>query len=375
MTRNLILDPLEESNNLLKNERDDLRRRLVEMERENAALRKRQEYGPFTPGESQVNPASPPAGMEPRGEDALSALAGSEQRMRSFIESMNDLIFVLDHDLTIREYHAPRDDALYVPAEHFLGKNVDAVGFPEPAGAIIKDALIQALQSGKMTRAEYYLQEAKGLSWFDLKITLFEEKKDPQTYLTCVVRDITAYKQAEIKLRESEKQYRMLFETSMDGILLTSPDGRITAANPAACSMVGMTEAELIQSGRPGMVDLSDPSNRAALEERARSGYFKGEMTFIRKDGTRFPAELSSVIYQAADGEGQQSNIIFRDISERKRIEEALKSEQFLVRTVIDNIPDQIFVRDRSCRFILNNLSDARMMGGFRPRNPGGQRR
>ena len=51
------------------------------------------------------------------------------------------------------------------------------------------------------------------------------------------------------------------------------------------------------------------------------------------------------------------------DISEHKLIEKELEQERLLIRTVIDNIPDQIFVRDRNCRFVLNNLSDARVMG------------
>ena len=51
-------------------------------------------------------------------------------------------------------------------------------------------------------------------------------------------------------LEESEEKYRLLYETSMDAILLTSPDGSIQAANPAACAMFQRTEEEIIRNGR-----------------------------------------------------------------------------------------------------------------------------
>ena len=55
--------------------------------------------------------------------------------------------------------------------------------------------------------------------------------------------------------------------------------------------------------------------------------------------------------------------VTVRNITERKQVEERLLEERNLLRTVIDNVPDQIFVRDLNSRFVLSNLSDARMMG------------
>ena len=60
---------------------------------------------------------------------------------------------------------------------------------------------------------------------------------------------------AEDALRESEEQFRAIFENSMDGILRTVPDGTILAANPAACEMLGRTEEEICKAGRAGVVD------------------------------------------------------------------------------------------------------------------------
>lgn len=88
-----------------------------------------------------------------------------------------------------------------------------------------------------------------------------------------------------------ESWYRELYEHSLDGVLLTTPDGGITAANPAMCRMLGYSEAEICALGRAGTVDLSDPRLHAAIEQRRRTGRFSAELTLIAKDGRRVPVE------------------------------------------------------------------------------------
>ena len=80
-------------------------------------------------------------------------------------------------------------------------------------------------------------------------------------------------------------------------LTLTDPDRQIMAANDEACRIFQATEAELCQSGRALVVDVTDPRLPAALEERARTGRFRGELSFRRSDGTLFPGEVSSAIF------------------------------------------------------------------------------
>jgi PAS domain S-box-containing protein len=66
--------------------------------------------------------------------------------------------------------------------------------------------------------------------------------------------------------------YRALYEHGPYGVLFTSPDGRIHAANPAACRILGLTEAEICARGRQGLVDATDDRWSAMLAERAQPG-------------------------------------------------------------------------------------------------------
>lgn len=140
-----------------------------------------------------------------------------------------------------------------------------------------------------------------------------------------LLADIAQRNRVETMLRESEERFRSLFEHSFDGVLLTLPDGRILAANPAACQIFGRTAEEICRVGRNGLVDVTDPRWPAVLEEEARTGTFTGELSHVREDGTTFPAELSSVVFKDPQGR-KRTGIIIRDITARKRAEEQLRA-------------------------------------------------
>jgi PAS domain S-box-containing protein len=107
-----------------------------------------------------------------------------------------------------------------------------------------------------------------------------------------------------------------LFDNSIVGILETTPDGGILAANAEACRLLRRSEEELRRVGRAGVVDPSDPRLAAALGERSRTGSFEGEISLRRGDGTTFPAEVSTAVYRDADGR-ELTSMMLRDLSRR----------------------------------------------------------
>ncbi len=171
-----------------------------------------------------------------------------------------------------------------------------------------------------------------------------------------VIRDITDRKRIEEALRESEERYHSLFENSQDAILLTAPDGSIFDVNPAACQMFGRTAEEIKQIGRNGLVDVTDMRLHAALEERTRTGKVRAEITMIRADGTRFLADITSTVFTDKQGQ-QRTSMIIRNISERKRIEEALRKSEEHYRTLIDNINLGINLIDAEHNILMVNAS------------------
>lgn len=114
--------------------------------------------------------------------------------------------------------------------------------------------------------------------------------------------------------------YQAAVEHSVDGVLITAPDGRILYANPAACAILGSTEAEIIRKGRGGLIPVGDSRWETAVDERARTGRTKLVGPMIRRDGSRFMADVTSSIFTDADAE-LRSVVIMRDVTTGIRLE------------------------------------------------------
>lgn len=120
----------------------------------------------------------------------------------------------------------------------------------------------------------------------------------------------------ENTLRNSEQQYRALFENSMDAILLTDLDGRVVAANAQAARLFGCSVPDLLQLERHQLADPTDPRLRAAMAERERTGRFAGELTFIRPGQGKFPVEVLSQVFMGANNR-PMSCMVVRDLTQR----------------------------------------------------------
>ena len=125
-------------------------------------------------------------------------------------------------------------------------------------------------------------------------------------------------------IKQGEERFRSLFENSIDGVLLSASDGTIEAANPAACRLFGRSVEEICGIGGFGLVDPSDRRLQSLLEERERTGRFRGELFYKRKDGSTFLGEVSSACYQDHFG-ATKAAVIIRDVTDRRRVEETLR--------------------------------------------------
>lgn len=121
-----------------------------------------------------------------------------------------------------------------------------------------------------------------------------------------------------------EQKYQSIVAHSLYASLQTIPGKVVVDANPAALEMFGYTLAELCQKNRYDLLDRSDPRLATFLETRDREQKAWAELTGIRKNGERFPCQVSSTIYTDLAGEKVNSLVII-DLTESKRAEEQIR--------------------------------------------------
>ncbi len=163
-------------------------------------------------------------------------------------------------------------------------------------------------------------------------------------------------------IHNSNQVYKFIFESSMEAILLTKPDGPILAANHAAEELFGYSKEEFLGLGRSDIVDMGDPKLPILLEERRRNGEVKSELTFIRKNGEKFPGFISSHIFKDENGH-ERTTMIIRDLTETKRAEKTIKESETYYRAIFEHTGTATIIIEEDTAISLANTEFEKLSG------------
>jgi PAS domain S-box-containing protein len=189
---------------------------------------------------------------------------------------------------------------------------------------------LQAVARGEVPefRLEYPCHSPGAQRWFQLRATRFEGPGRAALVVAHV--DITERKQAEAALRESEARFRRLFENSLVGIYRKTPDGRILLANPALVKMLRYPSFEAL-----AQVNLEQEGfqpqypHRLFKEAIERDGVVRGlESAWACADGATIYVRESAQGVRGPDGRIEYYDGVVEDITEQRRLEEALRQSQ-----------------------------------------------
>ncbi len=181
-------------------------------------------------------------------------------------------------------------------------------------------------------------------------------------------QELAERKQAEEALRQSEERYRTILQEIEDGYFELDIAGNFTFFNDSVCRMLGYSRDELIgMNNREYMAQESAKKVYRHFNRVYRTGEplkgFDWELT--KKDGSKLFVETSVSLMRDSEGEPVGFRSIIRDISERKRAEEALRRSEERYRAVVERTTDGIFLADFETKTILESNATLQEMLGY----------
>ena len=259
-----------------------------------------------------------------------------------------DLLLSYRPDIILSDFNMPSFDGL--SALKIAQEMCPHTPFIMVTGSINEDTAVECMKAGA---SDYVLKDSlkrlgsaiiNALKQRDLGIEKFESEK---------------------RLIESEKSYYGLFNSVSEAIYIINARGEFIAINAGTEKMYGYSSEEVIGKtseflAANGLNDLKTISQQ--LKDVLATGIQQQfEFWGKRKNGDIFPNE---VICNKGNYFGQEVVIATgRDITDRKEAEEKLKRERKLLRTLIDNLPVTIYVKDRECRKVIANRADLKIVG------------
>lgn len=281
------------------------------------------------------------------------ALRESELVATATIEGMSDGVMLVSMDGKVAYINKAFEKILGYKVEEVVGTS--AVELPTYRDSKDKkkarEALRRVIEKGSTEPIDVIALTKDGDEIpISFSASVIKDAQGNPKTLVAVIRDITERKRMEEALRESEEEYHCLVDWAPDIIFRWSPDKGLEYVSRAATRITGYTVEELMASPMMGMEIAKEGDERLAGDyEKVTTGEASmpsREVTLVRKDGKRVYLDLRSHAIRNEKGEFVAFEGILRDITDRKRMEEALRQSEEYFRALTENSSDAVVVLD-----------------------------
>jgi PAS domain S-box-containing protein len=280
--------------------------------------------------------------------------------LAALVQSADDAIIVKDLEGIITSWNHGAEVMYGYTAKEVIGRSISLI-MPPAALDDYKEILARIVRGESIDHYETQRKRKDGRI-IDVSVTVSPVKGASGKIISAsiIARDITERKRMESLLRASEEQYRRLFETAPDGIVLLEKDeGRITHTNPATEKMLGYTREESIGKKLQDIGVCVDTADfKTIVQELDEDGIIKYTDVPVK---TKSGRSIDTDIYLVDRAVLVQCHI--RDVTERKRAEEDLRQAEERYRSIFENAPEGIFQSTREGRFITVNPAMAHIHG------------
>jgi PAS domain S-box-containing protein len=298
------------------------------------------------------------------------ALKKSNELFQKIFESQLDAIFILDAQIppTITDCNPAAERVFGYSRQEMLGRTTGFLHTSEDALREFQQKLYPAITKEGFFHLRDFAMKRKNDALIYSEHTVVPLKNEEQERIgwVSVVRDITSQKQMEEAMRESNERYRLLAENVSDVLFIRDMNFNFTYISPSVEKLTGysveeamaltMAQAYTPDSIRLAMEAFSEELSREKAEHSDPSRVRTIEMEGYRKDGTSIWTETKMRFLRDSNGHPVGILGVSRDITERKRAEEALRESEKRYRQLFNYAPAGIYELDlNEQRFIAVN--------------------
>lgn len=296
---------------------------------------------------------------------AEAALRHSEERFRALVHNSYDVVVVLD-SAGSRKYISPSIERLlgHAPAD-LLGRSPEDIVHPDDMPALV-EAIESCLGGVRETPAfELRLRHRNG-SWHHFEVIATNLLDEPHVGgIVLNSRGITARKEAETALRESEERFRAVWEATSEAMALADLDGVVIAVNPAFCALYGLTSEQVVGQS---LAVLFPEERRGRVMERYRALFADPdpppsyEWLVQHADGSERLVEARAD-FLVRDGERVALIAAIRNVTERHAAMSALRDSEERFRSSFDHAPIGMALVALDGRFLQVNRALCELVG------------
>jgi PAS domain S-box-containing protein len=313
------------------------------------------------------------------GADTLSGDAArprvhlAQEHFRLLVESVRDYaIFMLDPSGHVASWNSGARLIKGYSPEEIVGKHISTFYSPEDRAAQKPQTLLEiATREGRVEDEGWRLRKDGSRFWADVVITALRDEGGRLVGFGKVTRDLTARRQVEEQLREAQQRLATTLYSIGDGVLATNETARVTIINRVAQELTGWSEKEAVGARVDDVFHIVNEESRAKVANPIarvlKEGIVVGlanHTLLIARDGTERPIADSGAPIRDAGAHIRGAVLVFRDVTQERRAEEALRQSEARLRLMIESVRDYaIFMLDPQGCVLTWNAGAERIKG------------
>jgi PAS domain S-box-containing protein len=282
--------------------------------------------------------------------------------LAAIVESSEDAILSKNLDGIIQSCNARAEELFGYTAAELVGQSIRML-IPTDR-QFEEDDILARIRRGERIAHFETIRLAKGGRAVDVSLSISPIRDDAGRIIGVakLTRDITEQKRLERELRAQQEWFRVTLGSIGDAVIASDPDGRVTYMNEPAQQVTGWTGAAA--AGRPlgDIFNIVNEKTRQRVDNPAdlvlRTGHIVGlanHTVLIDRHGVERPIADSAAPIRSADGRVLGVVLVFRDVTDERRAEEALAEQREWFETTLESIGDAVIATDVSGRVVFMN--------------------
>ncbi len=293
-------------------------------------------------------------------------LEKSQELLRLVLSSLNEAVLIVDpHSRMITDCNSVTETMFGYGKKDVIGMKSDFLHVNDEMYRKFGREAFEAFRKDGFYATEFEMKRKDGKVFpTEHYVSPIRNEDGEILAVVSVVRDITERKKAQDALEQSEERYRRIVETTREGIWIIDQYGETTFVNSHMAQMLGYSVDEMLGLSFLGFMDESRQDSAKALLARRRQGISEQhDFTFQHKDGSQIWTIVNTNPILDSQGNVEGALAMITDITERRRMEEELRTSEERFRVLFESAPECIFLKDRSLRYALVNPSMEKLLG------------
>ncbi len=288
------------------------------------------------------------------------------RKLEKALTLLGDFVFILDKDQKAKAFFTEKEDQVFIPPEVFMGKSMEEIDLPSDELSFFSSLVQRCLSSNKRVSSEFSMVFNEKREWYEI---ICDKMPGEEVETMLIVNRISHQKKKELTSLDKEQEYLDFFKHTQGLLFKHDLAGHLTSINEAGAALLGYNAEEMLDLNLKELVSEGDSKVDDYLNSIKEKKNFIGTVDLQSKNGKTITFQFNNVLFKPSMsspyvlGNGVNISETLKAHQDLETAAAAMNKERILLRTIIDNIPINVYAKNIRFQKTLVNRKELDYLG------------